>query len=1120
MIGTRAPEGRPRRRRSVRAVAATVGLCTLLPGTVAAIPQSAAAQPASGSDVTVEQAVEQEVAADGAADFWVVFDESADLDGAADISDWGERGAYVYEKLTATAAVSQQAFTAELVADGVAYEPFWIANAVLVRGGDQQVLNTATTQDNVAKVVAHRSHQLPEPRPAQEPSASVDGVEWGIANIGADRVWSQFGTRGEGVVVGNIDTGVEYTHPALAGQYRGNTGDGAVDHDYSWWDPSGVCSGGAPCDNNGHGSHTMGTMVGSDGANQVGVAPGARWIAAKGCESNSCSQFALLSSAEFMLAPTDRAGNNPRPELRPQIVNNSWGGGGSDPWYDAMVDAWVAAGMFPVFSNGNSGSRCDSAGSPGDASGAYAVGAYDANNAIAAFSSRGPGRGEEIRPNVSAPGVNVRSSWPGGYHSISGTSMAAPHVAGAAALLWSAAPTLEGDQAATRGLLDGTAIDVEDLQCGGTAADNNVWGEGRMDVFGAVADSPMGSTGSVTGHITNTDGAPISGASIEVVVNGRTRVMASGSDGGYTARLPVGTHELTVSATGFRAVTETVEVTEDQATSRDFTLAPLPRIVGTVTDANDALPVTGATITATNADGTTETGAVDANGAYRVFLELGAWTVTVAAEGYAPETVEVSFGQDGQAETRNVALRTGVATSTPAGVETTMEMFAKQTVSVELSNTGTADLNWAILERGGGPVAGEWTWTQRPSEATAVQQQALDSAGKPGTQKAYPSAGQWTPDEVSPDQPRIAVYADDAFHKSPNTHVDQALQRMGLAYTAFYDANYSGFEYALNHAEWDVVIFSNDNYKPWDPTLDLLHDHVTGGGKLVIASAWLGHHDPSHPLWKAVGVQWVRADLHPVGPSPVHWWDELYPAFTAPQVVPEFTELTGTRYGNYGSYVQPLDGYTAVAGYTDTPAVNNAAMVVGNDNRTVFKGFSDGHNDADRNTNQIPDGVELWTNLVSGVGDGFAVEVPWLTVTPGDGGTLTPGSSQDLEVTIDTTGLKPGRYTAAALLDTNAARQRLVHIPINLEITEVTYDQLRTRVNTYHDNGHITDTGATQLIRMANEAERAANRGDTTRAIEFLEQFHKIATNHRYVTDKTAREVLAGLTDQLTTQLR
>jgi subtilisin family serine protease len=302
-------------------------------------------------------------------------------------------------------------------------------------------------------------------------------------------------------VVANIDTGVQYDHPALVRQYRGNLGGGSFDHNYNWFDPSHVCiPANVPCDNFPHGTHVMGTMVGDDGTpgpNQIGVAPNARWIAAKGCEDVSCTLSALLASGEWMLAPTDLAGGNPRPDLRPHVVNNSWVGGPGDTFYLDVIASWLASGIFPAFANSGSGPSCGTVGSPGDYVASYSAGAFDINNNIANFSGRGPSifpapstaqSGPiEVKPNIAAPGVSIRSSVPVNSYSIfSGSSMALPHVAGTVALLWSAAPSLARNIGATRRILDDSAIDVSSLGCGGTADDNNVWGEGRLDAFAAV----------------------------------------------------------------------------------------------------------------------------------------------------------------------------------------------------------------------------------------------------------------------------------------------------------------------------------------------------------------------------------------------------------------------------------------------------------------------------------------------------------------------------------------------------------------------------------------------------------------------------------------------------------
>ena len=195
-------------------------------------------------------------------------------------------------------------------------------------------------------------------------------------------------------MVANIDTGVQFDHPALVGKYRGNLGGGTFDHNYNWYDPSGVCGSPslAPCDNNGHGTHTMGTMVGDDGAgNQIGVAPAPGGSPPRAARATPAPTPALLAAGQWIARarPTSpgEPAPGPAPAHREQLVGRR---PGSDPWYQATVQAWVAAGIFPAFSNGNSGPGCGTAGSPGDYAERYASGAFDINGAIATFSSRGP----------------------------------------------------------------------------------------------------------------------------------------------------------------------------------------------------------------------------------------------------------------------------------------------------------------------------------------------------------------------------------------------------------------------------------------------------------------------------------------------------------------------------------------------------------------------------------------------------------------------------------------------------------------------------------------------------------------------------------------------------------
>ncbi|MGW9196701.1 carboxypeptidase regulatory-like domain-containing protein [Micromonospora chersina] len=597
----------------------------------------------------VDADVQRALAGGGRTTVMVQLRDTADLSGAARITDRVGRLRHVRQQLGLTAEHSQRGLVGLLSARGASFERFWIANAVLVRGADRALIDALAARGEVRRIRKPGTVALPTPTAATKQAlvAAIDGVEWGIDRIRADQTWSELNVRGTGVVVANIDTGVQYDHPALVNQYRGHRADGSFDHNYNWYDPSGACPDPAPCDGQGHGTHTMGTMVGDDGTNHIGVAPGATWIAARGCESSTCSEESLLNAGEWIIAPTDLNGGNPRPDLAPHVVNNSWGGGQGDTFFDDIVNAWVQAGIFPVFANGNEGPDCATAVSPGDAPATYGVGAFDENGAIATFSGRGASSvGGETKPNIAAPGVAIRSAAPEGEFTVlNGTSMATPHVAGTVALMWSAAPALVGDIAATRALLDDTAVDTVDLTCGGTADDNNVWGEGKLDAYSAVSFIPQGPTGSVIGVVSDSRGAPIAGARITAVdPDGAQKSTAADPSGAFSLAAPVGTYQVTVKAFGYRDATSTVTVTEGAASRADRTLFMQPRypVSGQVTHAG--APVSDATVTL---DGTgLPASATDAEGVFGFpRVPAGSYTlVTAAAQcaaaGSRPVTVD------------------------------------------------------------------------------------------------------------------------------------------------------------------------------------------------------------------------------------------------------------------------------------------------------------------------------------------------------------------------------------------------------------------------------------------------------------------------------------------------
>ncbi len=435
-----------------------------------------------------------ELADDGEASFLLVLAEQADLSGAAALPSKTAKGRYVYQRLRETARRTQPALGEHLASLGVPYRSFYAVNLLLVEGDLGLALDLAARPD-VARLEANpRVRQaLPATQPNRTRPSSPGLVEWNLAYVRADEVW-ELGYTGQGVVVAGQDTGYDWDHPALKGAYRGWNGTSVV-HDYNWHDA--IAGSPSPLDPYDHGTHTMGTIVGDDGAgNQIGVAPGARWIGCRNMDSSGWgSPASYIECFEFFLAPYPLGGDplaDGEPDLAPHVINNSW----ICPPYEGcdwdtlqtVVANLRAAGVVVVVSAGNAGSACSSVNDPpAGYQTAFSVGASDALGQIASFSSRGPvladGSGR-IKPDVTAPGALVRSCLPGtGYGFKSGTSMAAPHVTGLVALLYSAAPHLIGDVDAIEALIEQSARPVLDTACGGApdGHPNNVYGWGIID---------------------------------------------------------------------------------------------------------------------------------------------------------------------------------------------------------------------------------------------------------------------------------------------------------------------------------------------------------------------------------------------------------------------------------------------------------------------------------------------------------------------------------------------------------------------------------------------------------------------------------------------------------------
>jgi hypothetical protein len=411
-------------------------------------------------------------------------------------------------------------------------------------------------------------------------------------------------------------------------------------------------------------------MVGQGG---IGVAPEATWIAAKGCESSSCSDSSLLAAGQWILAPTDHNGQNPRPDLAPDIVNNSWGGD-NGTFYSDIVEAWNAAGIYAPFAAGNDGNgvTCSTAGAPAVQAAAYAVGAYDSAGRIAGFSGFGPSLLDgSMTPDIAAPGVAVRSAWlNGGYRLLNGTSMATPHVSGAVALLWAEAPSLIGNVDATRDLLNQTARDVDDTHCGGTPEANNVWGHGKLDIMAAVDAAPHTSA-VVTGTVTDaSSGSAVGNATIQAVGAGTTRTVTTDPSGHYRLTLAAGVYTFTLSGYGYAELSEGgYEVVTGNDVTKNFALNPVPHhaVTGTVFDVTGQ-PLAGATVAVANTP--VPAVATNAQGHFTI-PDVAEGSFTLHAQPAAPVKCNGAFDAaltvDGD-ETFNVSLpnRTDAAGNTCA----------------------------------------------------------------------------------------------------------------------------------------------------------------------------------------------------------------------------------------------------------------------------------------------------------------------------------------------------------------------------------------------------------------------------------------------------------------------
>ena len=395
------------------------------------------------------------------------------------------------------------------------FESHYIVNMVYVKG-HKDIVENISYMDEVEKVYLNKKIDdgRPDPKRMKGLLENDNELEWNIERVGAPLAWD-LGIEGSGAVVGLIDTGADWTHEALKTSWRGydpNNPDKPISEG-NWFDA--VSGRNMPYDEPSvpHGSHVLGTILGQgpEGKNKIGVAPKAKWIAAKAFTEDGGYDNWLLSAGEWMLAPEGD------PSLAPDVINNSWsssGGNTFDEWYRDMVKAWRAAGILPVFAAGNERlgpSQPGSIPNPANYPESFAVAATDKNDKRASFSKQGPGPyGDDIKPEISAPGVGIRSSVPGGYEGgWNGTSMATPHIVGATALLLSSNNSLTPDE--IENIIQSTATPLTDSQY--KESPNFGYGYGLLNVFDAVSEISTGS-GTIKGRVI-IDGEDIDDPEIE-----------------------------------------------------------------------------------------------------------------------------------------------------------------------------------------------------------------------------------------------------------------------------------------------------------------------------------------------------------------------------------------------------------------------------------------------------------------------------------------------------------------------------------------------------------------------------------------------------------------------------
>jgi subtilisin family serine protease len=573
--------------------------------------------------------------------------------------------------------------------------PFWIFNGLEVVA-DPDVIAELAALPEVAEIRPNATIAAPS-------AAAAAGPEWNVERVNAPALWNA-GWRGQGVVVANMDTGVDATHPDLASRWRGGAN--------SWFDPNGEHPT-TPTDVSGHGTWTMGAMVGGDaGGTAVGVAPDSRWIAVKLFNDRGTATTAGIHAGFQWLLDPD---GDPGTADAPNVVNNSWtmSNAGCDLAFQADLRALRAAGILPVFSAGNGGALTGGTSlSPANNPEAFAVGDTDSGDLIDPGSSRGPSScAGAVYPAITAPGVNIRTTdLYGFYNTVTGSSMAAPHAAGALALLLGRFPGTSADRQAAA--LQNGAVDL------GAPGPDNDYGAGRLDARAAyewlatapdftLAATPGSATTAAGGSASYTlDLGSINGFSgdVALTLTGLSASQGSAAFAPATVAGGAGSSRLTIAtaatlAPGTYPLTITAASGSSAHTARVSLVVPVPPDFSLAATPSSASALPGGSVTYTVSAGS------GGGFAGSVALSLSGLTAGQATWSFAPAAIAGGAGASQLTVTAAASLAPG---SYPLTINGTSGSLA-HTAPVTLVVSAAPDFSLSVTPASGTVVAGQAT---------------------------------------------------------------------------------------------------------------------------------------------------------------------------------------------------------------------------------------------------------------------------------------------------------------------------------------------------------------------------------------------------------------------------